>query len=79
MKMPIRQNHADGMYIADALSDVFGSCHDPEQAAHIVAIVNAAWCLAMAEGGSVFGWRRALEELYAAVKAAGEGEANDTR
>jgi hypothetical protein len=70
--LPTRLPYEGAATIADALNASLAECRDPESAAHIVAIVNAAWGLAMAEGGSVFGWRRALEELYAAVKAAGE-------
>jgi hypothetical protein len=70
--LPTRLPYPDAATIADALSASLAECRDPEAAAAIVRIVNAAWGLAMAEGSSVFGWRRALEELYAAVKAASE-------
>ncbi len=72
MHLPLRQNHADGAYYADACSDVIGSCRDSEVAAHIVAIANAAWCLAMAHSGSAERWRACYAELLAAVRAATE-------
>ena len=48
-----------------ALLDARGEPVDP---ARVVAIVNAAWLLAAAEGGSVFRWRAVYAELLEAVR-----------
>ena len=70
--LPVRQTSINVFVIADALGIAVAECVTPAQAAHIATIANAAWCLAMAEGGSVLRWRACYAELLAAVRAATE-------
>ena len=70
--LPLQQGRVDDTYIADARSADIAECGTYEEAAHIVAIANAAWCLAMAHSGSAERWRACYAELLAAVRAATE-------
>ncbi len=71
MHLPLQQARSD-CYVLDARAVGVAKCVTPAQAAHIVAIANAAWCLAMAHSGSAERWRECYAELLAAVRAATE-------
>lgn len=70
--LPVRQTSINVFVIADALGIAVAECVTPAQAEHIVAIANAAWCLAMAHSGSAERWRECYADLLAAVRAATE-------
>lgn len=68
MKLPLHLPYPDATTVDDATGEIIAECPDAETAARLVAIVNAAYEVAQADGGSVFIWRAAMEELTKAVQ-----------
>lgn len=71
--LPLQQTGIN-CFVTDARAVPVAECVTPAQAAHIVAIVNAAWCLTMAHSGSAERWRACYADLLAAVRAVTEEE-----
>ena len=69
--LPLQQTGIN-CFVTDARAVPVAECAIPEEAAHIAAIANAAWCLAMAHSGSAERWRECYAELLAAVRVATE-------